>query len=279
MVGHHVAQGAGFFEKITPGFNADGFSGSNLHVIDVVVVPERFEQHVGETADQDVLHRLLAQVMVNAVDLLLAHHLEQAGVERLGGGQVGAERLLDNYAPKALVRFIQQTGTAQALHHFTEEARCSGEIEHRIGGAAVSDLAGDIGIGAVVEEIALDVADALGQLCPQRGVEGVLGIAPDFAGGFGTYEVLEFLGKVRIADGVVINADDTQAITEQPVTAEVVQRRHEQALDQVAMGAKQKQCGGWSRFGLGFLAVGGHFLEVSTWPPKPKRMADSILSP
>jgi len=95
-------------------------------------------------------------------------------------------------------------------------------------------------------------------------VQCVVGIALDLARGFGANEVLEFLGKVGIADGVVINADNAQALAQQPVTTQVVQRRHKQALDQVAVGTKQKQRGGRSGFGLGFLAVGGHFLDVST---------------
>jgi len=81
---------------------------------------------------------------------------------------------------------------------------------------------------------------------------------------FGADEVFEFLGEVGIADGVVIHADNAQAIAQQAITAEVVQRRHQQALYQVTMGTKQKQGGGRSGFGLRFLAVGGHFLEVST---------------
>jgi hypothetical protein len=40
-------------------------------VVDVVAVPERLEDGVGEAEDQQVLHRLLAQVVVDAVDLLL----------------------------------------------------------------------------------------------------------------------------------------------------------------------------------------------------------------
>ena len=40
-------------------------------MIDVVPVPERLEDPVGEAEDQEVLDRLLAEVVVDAVDLLL----------------------------------------------------------------------------------------------------------------------------------------------------------------------------------------------------------------
>ena len=47
------------------------FADGDLDVIDGLAVPEPLEDRVGEPEHQDVLHRLLAQVMVNAEDLLL----------------------------------------------------------------------------------------------------------------------------------------------------------------------------------------------------------------
>ncbi|MCY1426032.1 hypothetical protein D9M71_418400 [compost metagenome] len=123
MVGHHVAQGAGAVIERTTGLDTDGFRCGDLHVVDVVIVPERFEQAVGKAADQNILHRLFAQVMVDAVDLPLAHHLQQAGVERLGAGQVGAEGLLDHHAAKTAGGLVEQPGLPQAQGHFGEEAR------------------------------------------------------------------------------------------------------------------------------------------------------------
>ena len=102
----------------------------------------------------------------------------------------------------------------------------------------------------------------------------------DLGGHFGSNEVFEFFRKGFIGDGVVVNADDPQSIPKQTVTTQVVQRRHQQALDQITMGTEQKQRGRWCGFCLGFIAdQTGHFFEVSTWPPKPKRWAERILSP
>eukprot|EP01034_Spumella_vulgaris_P002079 gene2079-2707_t len=105
-----------------------------------------------------------------------------------------------------------------------------------------------------IEKIALHVADALGQLGPQLWVQCMFGIPLDLARRFGADEVFEFLGEVCIADSVVIHPDNPQPLTQQAIATEVVQRRHQQALDQVAMGAEQEQGSGWSGFGLGFLA-------------------------
>src|SRR5207342_455692 len=66
----------------------------DLDVVDVVAVPDRFEQTVGEAERQDVLRRLLAEEVVDPEDLLLLEDLVQLGVQLLGALEVGAERLL-----------------------------------------------------------------------------------------------------------------------------------------------------------------------------------------
>ena len=43
----------------------------DLHMVDVIAVPDRLEHAVGEAQHQDVLHRLLAEIMIDPVDLLL----------------------------------------------------------------------------------------------------------------------------------------------------------------------------------------------------------------
>ncbi|KPY81685.1 Uncharacterized protein ALO94_05590 [Pseudomonas syringae pv. spinaceae] len=279
VIGHHVAQCTGVLVKTATGLDTHGFRGGDLHVVDVVVVTERLEQAIGETADQNVLHRLLAQVMVDPVDLFFAHDLEQAAIERHCTGQIGAERLFDNYPAEPVIGFLQQTGRPQALGHFAEEPRRGGQIKHRIFRTGALDLAGDVLIGRIIEKVTLHIADTLGQRAPQRRIERVLATAGNFAGGLVANEIFEFFGEVRIADRVMIDADDVQPFIHQTVARQVVKRRHQQTLDQVTMCTEQKQ-GGWGRnfgFLLGTAARQTHYLG-SLWPPNPKRMADSILS-
>ena len=47
----------------------------DLHVVDVIAVPDRLEDRVGKPQHEQVLHRLLAQVVIDAIDLLLAETL------------------------------------------------------------------------------------------------------------------------------------------------------------------------------------------------------------
>ena len=65
-------------------------------MVDVVAVPDRLEDRVGEAKDQDVLDRFLAQVVVDAVDLALVEDLVHLVVQRLCAGQIAAERFLDD---------------------------------------------------------------------------------------------------------------------------------------------------------------------------------------
>ena len=273
VVGHHVAQGAGGVVEATPRLDTDGFRGGDLHMVDVVVVPERLEQPIGEPADQNVLHRFFAQVVVNTVDLPLAHHLQQAGVQRLGTGQVGAERLLHHDPPKAAGRLVEQAGLPKALGHFREETRRGGQVKDGVAVAGLVDALAQGLVGGRVEEIARLVVQALGQPRPEFFVQAL-------GGAFAAlvtlgHERMQACGKFLGRGRVVVNANDAQVAVEQTVAAEVVQRRHEQALDQVAIGAEQKQRAG----GCGRSAFFSHSSFFSTWPPKPRRMAESTLSP
>jgi hypothetical protein len=64
----HVAQRAGVVVVAAAAFDADRLGRRDLHAIDVAPVPDRFEDHVGEAQRHDVLHRLFAEIVVDAVD-------------------------------------------------------------------------------------------------------------------------------------------------------------------------------------------------------------------
>ncbi|MNO93601.1 hypothetical protein D3C76_852040 [compost metagenome] len=273
MIGDHVAQGPGVVIERTAGFDADGLGGGDLHVVDVVVVPERLEQAVGEAADQNVLHRLFAQVMVDAVDLPLAHHLQQTGVECLGAGKVSAKGFLHHDATKATGRLVEQAGLAQAQGHFGEETWRGGQVEDRVAMTGRFDALGNRLVRGRIKKVAGLVVQPFGQPRPQFFVQA-LGAALAALVTL-QHEGVQALGERLGGGGIVIDANDAQVAVQQPVTAEVVQRRHQQALDQVAIGAEQKQGAGRRCRDRLF----SHSPFFSTCPPKPRRMAESILSP
>ena len=73
MILHHVAHRARLF-KISPApFHANVLAHRHLHVLDRLAVPQLLKQRVGKPEHHDVLHRLLAQIVVNPENLPLAH--------------------------------------------------------------------------------------------------------------------------------------------------------------------------------------------------------------
>jgi hypothetical protein len=69
--------------------------GPYLNVVNVVAVPCRAKELVAEPEDKNVLDHLLAQVVVNAEQLIFGPVGRKRTLELPGAGQVLAERLLD----------------------------------------------------------------------------------------------------------------------------------------------------------------------------------------
>ena len=123
MVLHDVAEGAGPFVEAASLLDAERLGHGDLDVVDVAAVPERLEDGVGEAQGQDVLDRLLAEVVVDPVDLRLVEGLVQGGVELAGAGQVAAERLLDHQADgRTWLRGLVEAGAAEAAGHWSNMA-------------------------------------------------------------------------------------------------------------------------------------------------------------
>ncbi len=104
VVGHHVAQRAGLLVKRCAALDSEGFGGGDFDVLDVVAIPHRLKDGVGEAEDQDVLHRLFAEIMIDAIDVLLVEDLEDGFVEGAGRFEIAAEGLFQNDARPAASR-------------------------------------------------------------------------------------------------------------------------------------------------------------------------------
>ena len=92
MVLHHVAQRASGFIKAAAFFHAQLFRHGDLDVGNVLAPPQRLKQGIAKAQRKQVLHCGLAQVVVNAEDLLLFEHLAHRLVDGAVGGQVVAQR-------------------------------------------------------------------------------------------------------------------------------------------------------------------------------------------
>src|SRR5215467_9393427 len=102
----------------------------------MVAIPDRLEQSIGKTQRHDVLHRFLAEEMVDPIDLALRERLQDVGVQGPGRSEVMAERLLDhNPAPLALL-LVGQTCGSETGYRDAEETIGDCEVEEIIAGGA-----------------------------------------------------------------------------------------------------------------------------------------------
>lgn len=135
------------------------FGRADLYRIDVIAVPERLEDAVGETQNQDILYSLLAQIMVDPVDVLFREYFAQFLAEPFGRFEIGPERFFDDDPAPSLAG----TGFVQALFL---QADGNALIHHRRSGQVVDD--------PVVEPVLLlQLFDPLLELAVLRFVRGV----------------------------------------------------------------------------------------------------------
>src|SRR5205823_11969288 len=104
-----------------------------------VAVPHRLEDAVGEAEDEDVLDRLLAEVVIDPIDLLLREDAGDLAVERPRALQVAAERLLDDDAGPAALH-AGEAGSAEVGDDVVIEARWRRAIEEPVARAAAPAL-------------------------------------------------------------------------------------------------------------------------------------------
>src|SRR5438445_13209758 len=101
MVGNHVAQGASVVEVSATSFHPHGFSIRDLDMIDVTAIPKRLEDRVVEPEHHNVLHCLLPEIMINAVNLILVQHTLDIALHALGRFNLVSVWFLDDNAPAA----------------------------------------------------------------------------------------------------------------------------------------------------------------------------------
>ena len=74
MVLDHVPHRARFFIVAATAFDAERLCDGDLHMIDVRAVPQRLQENVGEAQRHEILHRFLAEIVIDAEDIALEKH-------------------------------------------------------------------------------------------------------------------------------------------------------------------------------------------------------------
>ena len=238
MVLDHVPGDPDAVEVAGPAADADVLGHGDLHVVDVVVVPDRLEQLVGEAQRHQVLHRLLAQVVVDPEHRRGREHRRDDPVQLLGAGQVVAERLLDHHPAPPVVGLLGQAVLAQLADHRLEQPGRDGQVERVVaaGAALLVQLADGLGQpveGVPVADLAGDEADALGELLPDLLPERRPGVLLD--------RVVHHLGEVLVLPVPPGEPDQGEARRQQPAVGQVVDRGHQLLGRQVAGDAEDHQ--------------------------------------
>ena len=81
MVLNRVTNSAGLIVESSSALDAEIFGHRDLHASDIVAVPERLNERVCEAKDQQVIHRPLPQVVVNAKNIFFVKGAKQDQVQ------------------------------------------------------------------------------------------------------------------------------------------------------------------------------------------------------
>ncbi len=214
-----------------PAAHPDVLGHGDLHVIHVVGVPDRLIHLVGEAQRQDVLHRLLAQVVVDPEHAVRREHRLHDRVELARCRQVAAEGFLDHHAPPLAVDVSGETRVPQLLGHLGERLRRNRQVERVVAHRPARPIQLRQRLlqhfeCPVVVELALDEADALGQLVPDGLVEGRARVFRD--------GVVNHLREVLVLPVAAGESDQAEPRRQQPAVGQVVDGGHELLAGQVA---------------------------------------------
>ncbi len=211
----HIADDPGRLVVRAALLDPQALGGGDLDVVDVLAVPEWLEDPVGEAEDQQVLHGLFAQVVVDPVDLRLGEDCRDRLVERAGARQVAPERLFDHDPAPAVARLARHAGCVEAAHDSAEEARWGRQVIQPI--AAGAALGIDVVEPLAQPRVASRVAEVAGE------IEQVLcEVAPALRVAIR----LQFLPKARVVPWVDRIADNRERLGQHTLRGQTNERWH-----------------------------------------------------
>src|SRR5262249_10890474 len=134
---NHVAKSAGSFVEASAAFHAESLRGGNLHVVDIVAIPQWLEDAVAEAEDQKILEGVFGQVVFDAVDLVLVKDIEHAAIQFFCRSEVTAKGLLNDDAnPGIRRRRLCQASPPELLDdveiHFRRRRQVKEDIASKI---------------------------------------------------------------------------------------------------------------------------------------------------
>ena len=236
VVLHHVAEDARGVVVAAAALDVDGLRHVELDVVDVVLVPQRLEHAVREPKREEVLDGLLAEVVIDSIDLVLLPVCEHVLVELQRRREIGAERLLDDDALPA--RTGLEIRLVEVVAEQAEEARGDREVEEDVAAGAVEKIELlHLRLQRLEErhvgEAAGHVIEAVDEVLPDLRVELLARV-----------ELLDVLAHARAerrgVERVHRRAEQREVLGEEPVAREVVECRDEKTLREITGGAEHQ---------------------------------------
>ena len=132
MVLHHVSDDSKLVKVTTTALSTEGFLESDGDAGNVVSAPGGTKDHVSKSQADQVLHHLLAKVVINPVQLVLREQLLQVVTEVRGAGRVLTEGFLYNDPGPSRLRHAGglATGMITTLNMLIWPAGCSHAIHY-----------------------------------------------------------------------------------------------------------------------------------------------------
>ena len=228
MVLHHVAQGAGVVVERPAFFHPQVLGHRDLDIGDVLAPPQGLEQRIAKPHGKQVLHRWLAQVVVDTEHLPLGQHLPHRLVDGPVGRQVMAQGFFQHHAH---IRAVEPH-RRDLLHDAGEQAGGGGQVHHhRICVTGSQQLRQ---LGVVVRP---------GQVHGQKMQHGREALELFRAGPLGAFDRIEARVDQRavlvVVQRVAAHANDASPFRQAAVAEGLEQGRHQLAPGQVAGASKQ----------------------------------------
>src|SRR5438093_1581709 len=126
MILEDVTNGADFLVEAAPPPHVERFWHRDLHAVDVVAVPDRFQKRVGKPEIEEVLYGLLAEKVIDAINRRLRKRLVNGRIEGLRRREVTTERFFhDDTSVCSTSRACESGG------HGTEQIGWDRQMEQR----------------------------------------------------------------------------------------------------------------------------------------------------
>src|SRR5262249_46158755 len=129
MVLNHVTDRASLVVERTSALHAEVLSHRDLHALDVVAVPNRFQERVREAKEHYVFYLSLPKVVIDPKDRALIKDAQQHFVQLLRRREVVAEGLFNNYSCA-----LRAARLYQLFHYRGEQYRRNRQVMRRAPG-------------------------------------------------------------------------------------------------------------------------------------------------